>query len=911
MLKIGESLTFTDDPAIFTDILTGANFNFSNYSKKRVLLSFVEFNNGWLWLKHLLNIRTAFSMDDDLQIVAIIFQSSDTLTDKKIKERIYKDPDLKNIELQNLSGFVLAKDISDSSLISNKYSVIYSNYIINDFSFQLKSPGYRCYSYIAFNDMICDKWHTNCSEFDAIGDIYKGSTVILVHSNKIFSIGDSISGEGLPSITAIKFIDSANHIIIDKEADKTSKGQKLKIGSNDPISFKRIGIDGELPFNSRDFYSSEKYIVERLNNLINKPVILGATPNIGSVISSPKSVVIFFSKPMKNVLDKSKYTLFGKGVGSLYIRDVICEGINIVENSVTLLFEGLGNNGDVGISIHEDITDRYGNSFSYNSIRYTLDLQPPTIILFVNDSGNPTSLDSIKFTLKGYDNSKITHWMVNESQSIPEPDDPMWEEYIPRSSEFLISSLYELSAGDGIKHIYAWLRDEAGNISNISESSQFTLMHDTRVPIVTSFAPHRNEPTNKARIDFTLTGLDDLKGVKWLVTESIKKPLADDNRWLDYIPAYYDLNAKKSKTVTLYAWVKDSSGNISNICKDSHFDVVYDIDPPVITDFRIYAESPTSSSEILIKSLEATDKIGVEEWLITQSDEKPNIDDDRWSKSKPYLYHISTGISSNITLFVWAKDRAGNISSINDNSVVNLVYDIDPPEITDFYPKETEIISKKEVSIAALKGRDNIGITGWKITQSNKKPNISDGGWLKGKPKKIKFLADSDSIIKLYAWGRDAAGNVSNLSKASHFSIKYIAPKPKVRVECISKSSVMSNNSVVSFDDTALDKSSFLMFKIKNVGDAALVVSDVSISNSRGFVINIPNGEIVIEPKRKNITFGVQFNPKKIQQYKTTLVVKSNDPESKNFTFGLNGYGMPKNAKDAVRRTSVKKVSKK
>jgi len=895
MLKIGESLTFTDDPAIFTNILTGSDFNFSNYSQKIVLLSFIEFNNGWLWLKHLLNIRTTLSMDDDLQIVAVIFQSTGILTDKKIREKISQDDDLKNIEFQNLPGFVIAKDVHDSSLISNKYAIIYSNYIINDSFFHLKSPGYRCYSYIAFNDMICDKWHTNCSEFDATGDMYKGSATIFVPDSRIFSIGDSISGDGLPSITSIKLIESDNHIILDKEVNKTSMDQKFKIGSNDPISFKRISIDGELQFNSRDFYSSEKYIIKRLNNLINRPGILSTEPALGSVINLLKSVDIFFSKPVKNVLDKSKYILSGDGVGTLYITDVLYEGINIIENSVTLLFEGFGENGEIVISIHEDITDFGGNSFLYNSIRYTLDFIPPTITLFVSDSGSPTSSDTIKFTLKGYDNFNITHWMVNESQLAPETDDSMWEEYIQRSPEFLISSLYKLSSEDGVKHIYAWVKDEAGNINRVSENSQFTLMYDTRVPVVTSFVPHKNEPTNETRIYFNLTGLDDLEGLEWLITESMEKPLVEDHRWLDYIPTYYDLSTKEeSKIVTLYAWVKNRSGNVSSICKDSHFDIVYDIDPPVIRNFKVFAENPMSSKEILIKNLEATDNISVEEWLITQSEEKPDMDDYRWSKSKPHIYNISADISSNITLYAWAKDRTGNISNINDNSFVNLVYDIDPPEITEFYPKETEIINKKEVLIARLRGRDNIGITGWKITQSGEKPDISDEGWLKSGPKKFRFLADSDSVIALYAWGRDAAGNVSNVSKTSHFSIKYIAPKAKIRIECISRNSVLPNGSIVNFDDTLLGRNSFLMFKIENVGNAALIVSKVSVSGNKNFLINpFIDGSIVIEPKRSNVTFGVQFSPEEMRQYSTTLVIRSNDSEIKKFNFELIGYGIP------------------
>lgn len=898
MLKIGESLTFANDPAKFTDIYTDIGFTLDKYSKKTVLLSFVEFNNGWGWLKHLVNIRSAVCLEDDLQIIAVIFQSTPgLLSDQLIIDKIHSDPELNNLDFKNLPGLVIAKDLPDTSDLNSRYAGIYANYIINDGPyFDFKSPGYVCYSYISCNDMICDKWHTNCTAYEIHGDIVEGSPVIQLCNAVKLNIGDSISGNGLPAISTVNTVDSDFVITLDKIANETLNGVKLTIGSGDPLSFNRIIIKNEPLFNSRDFCSNEKYILKRLEYLKSAPVILGSMPESGKMLNSLKDVEIYYSKPLtKTVSDKTKYILSGDGVGNLVLGDVLNDGAGRIENSIILKFGGSVDMGNVVISVDDSVVDNDGNPImESNSVNYKFDIIAPEIISFVNNTGSPTSNDSIKFTLTASDNIRVTHWGVNESETPPVPDSPLWISNNNDSPELIINSTINLSAGDGLKQIYAWVKDEADNINSISDNSWFSLKYDPRVPAITSFVPKIPRPTNEKRIFFDLSGLDNFKVTGWMITESIEKPSADAHEWSEEIPLYYDLKVKKSKLAGLYAWAKDGEGNVSSACTDSHFDVIYDIDPPEIIEFTAELNGPTSSKDIIIKTVVGVDINGIAGWMITQTNKKPDVSDEGWSDSKPRLFKINADSSSTIRIYAWAKDQAGNVSDVNENSHVNILYDIDPPVITEFRPGINENSDKNEFTIGSLKGSDNTGIASWMITQARTKPEASSEEWTKTKPVKFTVNANRDSVITLYAWAKDKAGNVSDLSDKSHFRIKYVAPRPSIKINCVSKGVVLLNGDTVSFDDTLTDRNTLLLFSIENKGGAKLNISGITLKGLKFFTITpVSDSMTFIEPKGDPLTFGIKFNPVSMKSYNSSLIIKSNDPDADSFTIQLKGRGVP------------------
>ncbi len=90
------------------------------------------------------------------------------------------------------------------------------------------------------------------------------------------------------------------------------------------------------------------------------------------------------------------------------------------------------------------------------------DTTPPEITDFTLNSDDPSTLPYINFTLNGTDNVGITGWLVKEDSTDPETDDEAWMEDIPEFFRF---------SSDGNLTLYAWAKDEAGNISESASIS--------------------------------------------------------------------------------------------------------------------------------------------------------------------------------------------------------------------------------------------------------------------------------------------------------------------------------------------------------------------------------------------------------------------------------------------------------
>jgi hypothetical protein len=74
----------------------------------------------------------------------------------------------------------------------------------------------------------------------------------------------------------------------------------------------------------------------------------------------------------------------------------------------------------------------------------------------------------------------ITHWLINESPSHPQANDPGWRSTQPTS--------YSLSAGFGAKNVYAWAKDSLGNVSELNDSSHFSVVYSPTSDLVNAQA---------------------------------------------------------------------------------------------------------------------------------------------------------------------------------------------------------------------------------------------------------------------------------------------------------------------------------------------------------------------------------------------------------------------------------------
>ncbi|GFO55005.1 hypothetical protein GMSM_20120 [Geomonas sp. Red276] len=139
----------------------------------------------------------------------------------------------------------------------------------------------------------------------------------------------------------------------------------------------------------------------------------------------------------------------------------------------------------------------------------------------------------------------------------------------------------------------------------------------------------------------------------YMLTETSFRPSAGASGWRSTSPTSYTFTTAGTKV--LYAWARDTAGNVSNSRSGS---VIVDLTPPVISSFT--APSTSGSLTVTGISLIATDNVRVTGYLVNESATPPSPTAAGWSGSAPTSYTFAT--AGNKTLYGWAKDGAGNVS---------------------------------------------------------------------------------------------------------------------------------------------------------------------------------------------------------------------------------------------------------
>jgi hypothetical protein len=178
---------------------------------------------------------------------------------------------------------------------------------------------------------------------------------------------------------------------------------------------------------------------------------------------------------------------------------------------------------------------------------------------------------------------------------------------------------------------------------------------------------------------------------------------------------------------------------------------VIDLEAPTVNAFTVPATS--TSQTVSVTTFTASDNTAVTGYLITESATTPLVDDPNWTGTAPTSYTVSA--DGTYTLYAWAKDAVGNIStSLNDTVDV----DSAAPTVTAFTVPTPQ--GSATVSITTFTASDNIGVTGYLITESATTPSVSDPNWTGIAPASY-TVSSGDGSYTLYAWAKDAVGNIS------------------------------------------------------------------------------------------------------------------------------------------------------
>ncbi|MSN27237.1 MAG: hypothetical protein GJV46_15405 [Geobacter sp.] len=211
----------------------------------------------------------------------------------------------------------------------------------------------------------------------------------------------------------------------------------------------------------------------------------------------------------------------------------------------------------------------------------------------------------------------------------------------------------------------------------------------------------------------------------------------------------------------LTAKAYDAAGNVglSNAVVVLVNNQILDTVAPVVSSFTMPATA--TSLSVPVSSFTATDAVGVTGYLITESSTAPAASSSGWSATVPSSFTFSSAGST--TVYAWAKDIAGNVSSARSATVTITLPDKTAPVVNSFTMPATS--TSLSVPVSSFTATDAVGVTGYLITESSTVPAASASGWSATVPSIFTFSGAGSTTV--YAWAKDAAGNISSSRTAA------------------------------------------------------------------------------------------------------------------------------------------------
>lgn len=211
------------------------------------------------------------------------------------------------------------------------------------------------------------------------------------------------------------------------------------------------------------------------------------------------------------------------------------------------------------------------------------------------------------------------------------------------------------------------------------------------------------------------------------------------------------------------------------------------ITTPVIPPGIVSFDLPAAGSSLAV-NFTITASANTTAYLVTESSATPLAADSGWNATKPTSYTFSAwGVK---TLYVWAKDKNGNLSTAAVSKSITLT---EPAATVDSFVIPSAGYSSNAtyaVPITTLTVSSNA--VSYLITESATAPAASDSGWSASKP--ATFTITGFSAHTLYAWVKNTSGAVSTAkSQTLTLSTK---PAPDLTVNALADKSVTNNNTV-------------------------------------------------------------------------------------------------------------------
>jgi parallel beta-helix repeat protein len=433
----------------------------------------------------------------------------------------------------------------------------------------------------------------------------------------------------------------------------------------------------------------------------------------------------------------------------------------------------------------------------------------------INAFSIPTTSSSLQININSFtasDNIGVTGFLITENSTAPTADNTGWKTSAPTSYSF---------STEGTKTLYAWTKDAAGNVSASKSAQVVITLPDVTKPVVSAFTV----PTTSSSLIVpvsSFTATDNIAVTGYLITENSTVPTSDNTGWKTSAPTSYSFSTEGTKT--LYAWTKDAAGNVSASKSAQVVITLPDVTKPVISAFTV----PTTSSSLIVpvSSFTATDNVAVTGYLITENSTVPTSDNTGWKTSAPTSYSFST--EGTKTLYAWTKDAAGNVSASKSAQVVIALIDVTKPVIISFSIPDTA--KSLVIPIISFEAVDDKEVAGYMLTETESCPLVGNSCWTASAPTTYTISSENLFVVQssamktngvglksgsqisnnnatettktIYAWTKDAAGNISNAEKGDILIIFPDVESPNITLFTIPATSASLTIDVINLNVT-------------------------------------------------------------------------------------------------------------
>lgn len=230
------------------------------------------------------------------------------------------------------------------------------------------------------------------------------------------------------------------------------------------------------------------------------------------------------------------------------------------------LLTSCGNETDSGLQ------DALNKGYITQDIKEADEYTDPKGSLIINSGAVATASTSATLTLTANDAVGVMAYYVSENSNTPALNSTEWSS-ISYTDSFSVNISFTLSNDEGSKTVYAWYKDNVGNLSGqVSDSIIYDITNPANPSVIINSGV--GTATNRIVI-LTLSATDSVGVTGYYASESNSSPSSNSSGWI-FVTSATSFSGNVSFTLssgdaskTVYVWFKDAAGNVSPVANDS------------------------------------------------------------------------------------------------------------------------------------------------------------------------------------------------------------------------------------------------------------------------------------------------------------------------------------------------------